>query len=337
MKKILFPKKQNLYKVCLHTHSTVSDGQFTPEQLKEEYLKRGYSAVAFTDHGVLVTHNDLTDKEFVALNGVEIDVAIPRKGLRETFEKCCHICHVALSPDTTRQPCFSLENRFVKKNLELGVKLDFDPTLPNFCGEYSADCVNDIIKQGVEGGFFVTYNHPCWSGERYKDYSKYQGMHAIEIYNHGSSIVGAGETDIWAYDDFLSDGVKLHCTATDDAHKLKDIGGGYVVVNADKLEYTALTKALLDGDFYSSKAPKIKEIAIEDGVVTVKTSPAKLIQIKTLERHFSASIDTVNGELVTQANMKLYPEDTGFRITIVDENGLVAYSNAYYLDQIEKE
>jgi hypothetical protein len=86
-------------------------------------------------------------------------------------------------------------------------------------------------------------------------------MHAIEIYNHGSTIVGAGETDIWVYDEFLSDGKHLYCTATDDTHKLKDIGGGYVVINADKLEYTALTNALLDGDFYSSKAPEIKEIS----------------------------------------------------------------------------
>jgi hypothetical protein len=34
--------------------------------------------------------------------------------------------------------------------------------------------------------------------------------------------------------------------------------------------------------------------------------------------------------------MKLYPEDTGFRVTVVDEKGLVAYSNAYFLDKTEK-
>ena len=337
MKKILFPKHKNFYKACLHTHSTVSDGQFSPAQLKEEYAKRGYSAVAFTDHGVFVPHNDITDNNFVALNGVEIDVAIPRNGLRETFKKCCHICMIALSPNTTRQPCLSLENKFVKKAIDAGIKIDYDNTKPDFKGEYSTECINDIIKQGVEGGFFVTYNHPTWSGERYKDYSKYQGMHAIEIYNHGSAIVGAGETDIWAYDDLLSDGKKLSCTATDDTHKLKDIGGGFVVINANELEYSSLTNALLNSDFYSSQAPQIKEIAIEDGFVTVKTSPARLIQIKTLERHFSCSIDTLDGSLVTEAKMKIYPEDTGFRVTVVDEKGFVAYSNAYFLDDIEKE
>ena len=60
------------YSIDLHIHSTVSDGSWTPEQLKEEYSKRGYSIIAYTDHGKLITHNELTDARFLALNGLEI-------------------------------------------------------------------------------------------------------------------------------------------------------------------------------------------------------------------------------------------------------------------------
>ncbi|MBQ6088714.1 MAG: GrdX family protein, partial [Firmicutes bacterium] len=47
----------------------ISDGSFTPEQIKEAYLARGYSVVAFTDHNILLSHQELTDRRFLALNG----------------------------------------------------------------------------------------------------------------------------------------------------------------------------------------------------------------------------------------------------------------------------
>ena len=48
--RILLDENKNFYKANLHCHSTNSDGRATPEKLKEEYMKRGYSAIAFTDH-----------------------------------------------------------------------------------------------------------------------------------------------------------------------------------------------------------------------------------------------------------------------------------------------
>ena len=69
MKKFLLPESGNFYKANLHCHSTVSDGKLTPEELKQIYREQGYSAIAFTDHWFFVTHNELTDEHFVALNG----------------------------------------------------------------------------------------------------------------------------------------------------------------------------------------------------------------------------------------------------------------------------
>ena len=37
MKKYLLPKEGKFYKSCLHTHTNVSDGELTPEQLKVIY------------------------------------------------------------------------------------------------------------------------------------------------------------------------------------------------------------------------------------------------------------------------------------------------------------
>ena len=70
MKKILLDETLNFYRANLHCHSTISDGKKTPEELKEFYRSRGYSAIAYTDHNVFIPHNDLTDDSFVALNGI---------------------------------------------------------------------------------------------------------------------------------------------------------------------------------------------------------------------------------------------------------------------------
>ena len=57
MRKYLLPEGGKFYKANLHSHSTVSDGVKTPEELKEMYKAEGYSVFAYTDHDNFVRHN----------------------------------------------------------------------------------------------------------------------------------------------------------------------------------------------------------------------------------------------------------------------------------------
>ena len=84
-RKYLITPKGNFYKAAMHTHSTVSDGRCTPAEVKEIYKSMGYSVVAFTDHSLLVCHNDLTDSDFLAINGYEFDVTQPMPGFKSRF------------------------------------------------------------------------------------------------------------------------------------------------------------------------------------------------------------------------------------------------------------
>lgn len=337
MKNILFPKNKNFYKSCLHTHSTVSlDGRLSPEEIKVEYMKRGYSVVAYTDHETFVRQNHLTDENFVALNGFELSAVKEKEEGAHTFARTCHICCIALSPTITGQPVFNVNSYTNRLSQEMIDKLNIDPKCPDFKVNYSSKSINAMIKKCLKGGFFVTYNHPAWSGETFQEYLKYQGMHAMEIFNYGCYLNGNSESDAFAYDDMLKNGKRIYCIATDDTHKITDVGGGFTVINADELEYNALTSALVNGDFYSSTGPEIKEISYEDGVVKVLSSPAKIIQIKTIRRRAKGASMAVEGKPVTSAEMIIYPEDISFRVTVIDEKGLVAWSNAYFLDQIEK-
>ena len=74
MKTYLLPETGNFYKANLHCHTIISDGRRTPEQIKDIYKAHGYSVVAYTDHEVFVTHNELKDEDFLPLNGYETDM-----------------------------------------------------------------------------------------------------------------------------------------------------------------------------------------------------------------------------------------------------------------------
>ena len=72
--KYLLPQVPKYFKANLHTHSTISDGKLTPEEVKQAYKSLGYSILCLTDHNVTVNHSDMNEPDFLMLTGVEINI-----------------------------------------------------------------------------------------------------------------------------------------------------------------------------------------------------------------------------------------------------------------------
>lgn len=338
MKKILLPEEnENLkyYRANLHCHSTLSDGQKSPEQLKNDYKAHGYSILAITDHEIFVPHNDLTDDEFLMLNGYEIESS-------GTHGKTCHICLIALSPENDEEVCFSPAYLWgnARKNRKM-VKVD--KKTASLYRPYTKMGINRIIKTGKKNGFFVTYNHPTWSLESYPQYIRYTNADAMEITNYGCVVCGFDDDNGHAYDDLLRKGSKLYCISTDDNHNLYpdfspdcDSYGGYIMLASKSLKYEDVTSSLKSGLFYSSTGtychtgPKILGITYEDGTVTVKTSDARAISYIPCSRDCQIK-NADDGETVTEATFKVKKGEKYFRIVVCDSQGYKAYSNAYFL------
>ncbi|MFP3895866.1 MAG: CehA/McbA family metallohydrolase [Anaerolineales bacterium] len=62
------------FKGNVHTHTTQSDGLFSPQQAIDWYRRRGYDFLAITDHWVL-TPGKVIDDGFVTITGTEVDGA----------------------------------------------------------------------------------------------------------------------------------------------------------------------------------------------------------------------------------------------------------------------
>lgn len=315
--KYLLPREGQFYKANLHSHSTCSDGRFTPEELKEMYTERGYSIIAYTDHNALCPQNHLTDEHFLALNGLEVGLGeFPKGDPRYDIRRNCDIGLIA--PD----PLF---------RGSLGHQ--------QYTGQYNPVAVNAIMKTYREAGFFVIHNHPGWSMERYCNYSQYLHMHATEIVNYGSYTCGFSEHNEHVYDDMLMDGRRIFCVATDDNHnKLArpDSFGAFTMIKAERLEYASVMEALFAGNFYASEGPRILELYVDDdNVLHAVTSPAVRISVNTPMKQRKC-VYSQNGETVTEVSWKLEPNFRYIRLVVTDAQGKCAYSNAYFMDEILK-
>lgn len=339
MRKYLLPEGGQFYKANLHCHTTVSDGKLSPEEMKEVYKKQGYSIICYTDHNVLIPHPELTEEDFLALYGVEYDITEEKPGITDFHRlKTCHLCLIATNPNYTVQPCFRTTwfyERLADKSL-----VKRDESIPLYAYEYRAEYINDIIRTAREKGFFVTYNHPAWSQEGYEIYSKYEGMNAMEICNYGCITEGYHDYNPEVYDELLRQGKKLYCIATDDNHNgypmdspYWDSFGGFTMIKADKLEYRAITDALLKGNFYASQGPEIYSLYVEGNRLHIKTSDAARIVFTTGVRHGFCAFP-MEGDTINEAEFELCSDDGYVRVTVFDKAGKPADTNAYFIKDI---
>ncbi len=336
MKKYLLPHEGNFYKANLHCHSTVSDGRWTPEEIKENYKKHGYSIVAYTDHDVFITHGELADEGFLPLNGYELGFAgepVEGKPL-----KVCHMCFISLEKDKKIQRIF-YDSRYLVKNKSTACP---DTDRNAIQRLYSPEFISDILKTGVKEGFFVTYNHPIWSLETRDEYCNYHGMNAMEVINYDCIVGGYDDRNANIYDEMLRAGEKIYCVATDDNHNKHPLGhpkcdsfGGFTMIKAEKLEYEDIAKALSEGNFYSSQGPEIKELYYEDNKIHIETSDAVRIIMTTENRRYRTVTADKEGEKINSAEFNIGVDLGSYvRFTVIDEKGKEAYTNAYFLSVI---
>ena len=341
MKKYLLPRLGKFYKANMHTHTNISDGKLTPEEVKAKYKEKGYSIVAFTDHEIMVPHPELCDESFLPITSYEINL----RDINNHKSKCVKRYHFnAYSP---------YPDKYISKTY---CKASSDPRFEGryFTDEMAAAGTEDrfynkgfaqwIIDTANKEGMLVSYNHPVWSQQNYLDYTGLKGLWGIEWYNNECVHLGYYDT-ITPITDLLNEGERVFPLATDDSHKAKTIGGGWIMVRAKKLDYDCVFAALKRGDFYSSTGPEIKSLYVEGDKVVIKTSAVKQI-VLVCDRREAVTVDTFDtdknlfgAELSLEGLLKSHAQtkdfrNAFFRIELTDKYGKRALTRAYFLDEL---
>ena len=300
MKKSYFPENGIWLKGDIHSHSTVSDGLFTPEELVERHITEGYDFLSMTDHNTLRAHDDLARDNFLLLTGIEHDIEY-------TPDKCTHVVGLAAADkNSTDYPCkhYSAE-------------------------ELTAQQLIDMMRQD---GQFISLAHPMWSHMKWEDILPLDGYHAREVYNNGTEHLchgGKGET-LW--DLLLYEGKKVFATAVDDVHVPEDLYGGWVWVKAAERSKKAILDALFSGAYYSSCGPVIHDFGIEDGQVYISCSACREIHFVTYSRR-GKSFFAKDGVHLTSAIFALDGTESYVRAVCVDGNGRSAWLNPIFFDK----
>ncbi len=341
MKKFLLPENVNWYRANLHCHTTMSDGQLTPEEVKEAYKAQGYSIVAYTDHEVLLDHSDLNDDGFLALTSSEYSInegissyhpdpnGVENNGWMR--KRVIHMNIFSKDPHNIFQPATSVEQLGFLKDRYPDIKCD------GYAREYTIESINETIRRCNEAGFLVQYNHPAWSLNNESLYLNLKGLWSLEILNYATERITGKEYCPYIYDEMVASGMyELYCTMGDDNHNrgrsLSHSFGGSTMIGASELKYDQIIEAMEKGHIYCTSGrdnpPLIHALYVEDNIIKVDCSPAQTVFLNGFARAYRI-VEGENGEDITHAEFPLDKNDVYFRITVRDKYGNNAHTHNY--------
>ena len=332
----LISPKKNQYKANLHSHSTLSDGCRTPEELKEMYKARGYSILAVTDHEAPGAHNDLTDDDFISITGYECYIRIDPSAAYKLFKKEVHLNLFARDPKNETLICYN-ENycKYTDKERQMALPHAGSERVREYTPEY----INEYIKTAKDNGYIVAYNHPYWSLESPDDVLKYEGLFSFEMCNYGSYVTNGLELNGAFYDNLLSRGMSIACHGSDDNHNKKDENdpefdsfGAFTMIYPEEFSYSSIIDAMENGEMYSSTGPEIHEISFdpEERTLHVECSAAEHIYVYNGGKS-PYRIHRREGEApITSADFTVGRKAPYIRVSVVDEKGKKADTRGFF-------
>ena len=331
--KHLLPRVPKYFKTNLHTHSTISDGRLTPEEVKAGYKAKGYQVLCLTDHNVIVDHSDMNEPDFLMLTGMELnynDVSYRPRMDGKTY----HFNLIAKRPDNLWSPWNARDN-YVNAQ-EYNKLIQFE----NMDMRYDVDITNEMIAKANEKGFLVMYNHPNWACHSYTDYAPLKGLWGMELQNTECCFLGNNDNNAWVLRELRNLGNKIYPVGADDMHHPEALGGSWIMVGAEKLEYGPVIEALEKGDFYMSCGPEIFDLALEGNLLKITCSNARHIMMESHGRF--ANRKAAEGEnWLNEATFDLTRllekgnENSYVHLTVVAPDGSYANTRAYYLDELK--
>ena len=228
-----FSENMRWYKGNTHAHTTASDGVKTPEEAMALYQGRGYDFLALTDHAVQSENGRY--KNMLLLSGVELDTTVGFQGY--------HIVGLGMEKDCT------------------------------WAEKKAPQAMIDAI---CAAGGRAILAHPAWSLLLPADMAALERVTAAEVYNSLSlPPINAQRGESGVQLDIASAlGRLFPLVAADDSHWYRgEECRGITMVQAEELSREGILAALDAGRFYATTGPKIRQVTVEDGRMTVECSP----------------------------------------------------------------
>ncbi len=287
------------FKGNLHSHTTLSDGTYSPDVLAGIYKDHDYDFLALTDHRLFAQARQEQCEGLLLLPGVEVDINA------DTGDYCYHL----LGFPNHDQAWNNLPERWEQ---------------PAWQG---IDSVQTVIDSLRDHDLSVVLCHPLWSKTTIEQVTPLEGFFAMEVYNHGCVIGEDNGVALEYWDAFLSGGRRIWAVAVDDGHHEYDTCGGWVMVQAAGCTVENIMESLRGGSFYSTTGPTFSQFERDGRWVLVNSSPVDRYQFVTEQGCFVHNCPSPT----TQTRWSI-PDGTSFvRAECYDGSG-TAWTNPLFLD-----
>ena len=302
--------KLNWYKGNIHTHTTESDGDDTPENVVRWFRRNGYDFLVLSDHNHLTLieygRGKRRFKRPLMIPGEEVSVNL------NGGSTPIHINAIGIS-------------RVIEP-------VDATAVVPTLQAN-----VNAIL----EAGGIASINHPNykWSFD-HEAIAQVTGASLLEVFNGHplGNMNGApgkpGYEGIW--DRVLSAGKPIFGVATDDSHNYKDFhpdlsnpGRGWLMVRAGTLSQDAIVEALASGEFYASTGVVLDDLQTSDDTISLSIEQYHDFIYTT---RFIGRNGHVYGEIVgTQAEYSVRGDEGYVRTSVTSSSGPRAWIQPVFL------
>ena len=198
-----------------------------------------------------------------------------------------------------------------------------------------AESAQGVVSAVLASGGLPFIAHPYWTGQTSAEIAPLQGLQGIEVFNSVcEQMDGRGYSSVH-WDELLARGLRLSGLAVDDVHwRHGEVGQGFVMVRAQRLDEASILDALRQGHFYASNGPQITDlrlVQLPDGRQGLQCtcSPCRSITFYAaqpmLQRHVAPP-----GESLDTATCPLWAEQVYLRVECRDQDGRTAWSNPLF-------
>ena len=146
-----FPEHTNWYKGNLHSHTTNSDGAWTPDEAVEHYKANGYAFLCLSDHNLYTDYRYKYNSDlFLILPGTEIAAVLFDE--KDGYLKMHHLNGI-------------LGTKAMQEQAKSGLFQHMERIEPIVAyGDWDGRKVTEAMAENLrDHGCFITYNHPVWS------------------------------------------------------------------------------------------------------------------------------------------------------------------------------
>jgi len=324
------------FKANLHSHSVLSDGALTPEELVCAYKEHGYSVLAITDHEAPYDHSRFSSPDLLMLTGYEVYIRPSAECRLDPFGPEIHMNLIAREPHNTAfvnfDPAFAkyipaAEAQTRAKRGSLGPR------------QYTREYIQAFINDALSAGYLVTYNHPCWSMEAQEDILSYDGFFSLEIFNTGSMMINGYEHNLALYDQMLRRGKFPGVHGADDNHNKKPFGdllcdsfGAWTMILASELSYASVIEALEQKRFYASTGPSITALRFDGANVHLECSAARRVAMHMSPKRTQNVYS--NGGCICSADFKIPTSAPYVYFSVFTDDGKSAHTRAFTREEL---